>query len=101
MSIKIYSTVRDRNDRLTRQKDREFVPRPECMDDRDRGALRIIASPEIAALKTVAFENPDGEIVAVVQNATDSEFKWHLHFRGQTLERKAFAHSIETFCFPK
>lgn len=66
-----------------------------------RGARRIIASPEIAALKTVAFENPDGEIVAVVQNATDSEFKWHLHFRGQTLERKAFAHSIETFCFPK
>ena len=39
MSIKIYSTVRDRNDRLTRQKDREFVPRPECMEDRDRGVV--------------------------------------------------------------
>ena len=39
MSIKIYSTVRDRNDRLTRQKDREFVPRPEGIEDHDRGVV--------------------------------------------------------------
>ena len=60
------------------------------------GARRIAAAPSREALKTVAFENPDGSVAVVVMNDGDSAIDYRLLAGGRSAAAAIPAHSIET-----
>lgn len=62
-----------------------------------KGAKRIGCSVFADTIETVAFKNPDGEVVAVVLNRTDVEQPFAFKLCGQIVEAKADAHSIATY----
>lgn len=64
-----------------------------------KGARRIGSSKWTPDVDTVAFKNPDGSIVSVVLNATDSEKAICFYLNGKTVETKAEPHSIATYIF--
>jgi len=60
------------------------------------GARRIAASSSRTNLLSTAFKNPDGSLVTVVMNATESELLYFLIVDGKMLSVKALPHSIQT-----
>lgn len=60
------------------------------------GAKRIGCSSSRSTLQTVAFENPDKQIVIVVLNATDKEIKYKLYLNNKMQEISIAAHGIQT-----
>lgn len=63
------------------------------------GAKRIISSPSRSQLLSTAFINPDGKVVVVVMNQTDTEIPYFLWIKGKAAETKALPHSISTLIF--
>jgi glucosylceramidase len=66
-----------------------------------RGAVRIGSSSYSDAVKTVAFYNPDGEIVAIVLNTTERDFKPKIRLNNCTAEFQLPAKSLLTLVVPK
>ena len=66
-----------------------------------KGAKRIGCSKWCKEIETVAFKNPDGELVTVVLNATDEEMPFAFKLDGKIIECTAEAHSIATYLFGK
>ena len=62
-----------------------------------KGARRIGSSRFTDELETVAFVNPDGAIVAVVLNRTESDMPFAFRLRGKLIECMAESHSIATY----
>jgi len=61
------------------------------------GARRIAAEGGPAGLQSVAFQNPDGAIVAVVLNPTDDAVSFTLALEGSGLVCRIPAHAIHTY----
>ncbi len=61
------------------------------------GAHRIGSSGGPAALQSIAFANPDGSLVTVVLNTTDSPASFGLAAAGETLACSIPAHAIQTY----
>lgn len=64
-----------------------------------KGAKRIGHSKWSQAVETVAFKTPDGNVVAVVLNRTDTDEKFAFRLKGEVIACKAEAHSIATYIF--
>lgn len=64
-----------------------------------KGAKRIGSSKWTADLDTVSFKNPDGSIVSVVLNKTDSDQNICFALEGKIVSTVAEAHSIATYIF--
>lgn len=62
-----------------------------------KGAKRIGCSKWTNALDTCAFKNPDGSIVAIVLNSTDSDTNFFFRINGEAAELTSEAHSIATY----
>jgi glucosylceramidase len=60
-------------------------------------ARRIESHGGPAALRSVAFANPDGSLVAVVLNATDQAVRFNLSVEGETLSCAIPAHAIQSY----
>ena len=60
------------------------------------GARRVAAAPSREALRTVAFQNPDGSLAVVVMNEGDQAIGYRLMLGGRSAPATAPAHSIET-----
>lgn len=65
------------------------------------GATRIVASANRDSLLTTAFQNPNGDIVLVVMNATDEAIKYNLWLDQQVAETNNLPHSINTYIIHK
>ena len=63
------------------------------------GARRIGSSKWSKDIETVAFKNPDGEVVSVVLNSTDEDMPFAFRINGKIIECVAEAHSIATYRF--
>jgi glucosylceramidase len=61
------------------------------------GAHRIASSAGPAALQSVAFVNPDGSLVTVVLNESDSAVGFALSAAGENLACTIPAHAIQTY----
>ena len=61
------------------------------------GARRIASSGGPATLQSIAFANPDGSLVAVVLNATDTPVSFALSAGGESLACAIPAHAIQTY----
>lgn len=61
------------------------------------GARRIAAEGGPAGLESVAFQNPDGSVVAVVLNATDVAVGFTLAVQDGGLACRIPAHAIQTY----
>jgi len=66
-----------------------------------RDAVRIGSSVYSDAIKTVAFKNPDGEIVVVVLNTSDKDATPKIRLNNCTAEFKMPAKSLQTLVIPK
>ncbi len=66
-----------------------------------KGAKRIGSSKWTSDVDTVSFKNPDGSIVSIVLNRTDSDLEFCFRIDGEMVEGKADAHSIATYIFTK
>lgn len=64
-----------------------------------KGAKRIGSSKWTKDLETVAFRNPDGSIVSIVLNQSDTDIPFHFRLNGELVESMAEAHSIATYIF--
>lgn len=64
-----------------------------------RGARRIGSSKWSRDIETVSFKNPDGSIVTVVLNSTDTDMPFAFRICGRVIECTAQAHSIATYIF--
>jgi len=64
-----------------------------------KGAKRIASSKWTQELDLVAFKNPNGEVVAVVLNATDEDKTFFIRINGQQIQTTSKAHSIATYIF--
>ena len=64
-----------------------------------KGAVRIGSSKWTPLLDTVSFKNPDGSIVTIVLNATDTNKKFSINVNDSVVETIAEAHSITTYLF--
>jgi glucosylceramidase len=64
-----------------------------------RGAKRIASSPSRSQLLSTAFQNPDGQTVAVVMNMTDKEASYWLWQNGDAAEVNSQPHSIQTLVY--
>lgn len=62
-----------------------------------KGAKRIGSSKWSAEIETVSFKNPDGSIVSVVLNKTDSDMNFNFRINGEVINSTAEAHSISTY----
>lgn len=62
-----------------------------------KGAKRIGSSKWSAEIETVSFKNPDGSIVSVVLNKTDSDMNFNFRINGEIINSTAEAHSISTY----
>ncbi len=60
------------------------------------GARRIGHSVYSDALECAAFQNPDGGLIAVVLNRTDSAVPYTLRLKGELAHLQSAAHSIQT-----
>ncbi|HEX2627656.1 MAG TPA: glycoside hydrolase family 30 protein [Chitinophagaceae bacterium] len=60
------------------------------------GAKRIGVSSSRIALQTTGFKNPDGSLVVVVMNTTDSKMNYRLWINGQVAITESLPHSINT-----
>lgn len=63
------------------------------------GAKRIAVSSSRAQLLSTGFINPDGSIVVIVMNATDTAFPFKLYVKDQAAETKSLPHSVMTLVF--
>lgn len=63
----------------------------------NKGARRVIASSNRSQLETTSFLNPDGKLVVVVLNRTDSDYDYYLWIAGKASPAKSQAHSISTW----
>ena len=63
------------------------------------GAVRIGSSKFGEEIETVSFKNPDGTIVTVVLNRTDSDVEFRFRLHGKVVLATAEAHSIATYLF--
>ncbi len=61
------------------------------------GAKRIIAAPSRSQLISTAFLNPDGSIVVVVMNESDSKADFYLWIDGKAAPATSLPRSIMTF----
>ena len=66
-----------------------------------KGARRIGSSKWSKAVETVSFKNPDGSIVSVVLNRSETDEKFAFRLYGKMIECKAEAHSIATYIFER
>ncbi|MFC7303121.1 glycoside hydrolase family 30 beta sandwich domain-containing protein [Streptomyces monticola] len=67
----------------------------------DRGARRIASTSQgSGGLQNVTFENPDGERVSVVVNASDSTRKFSVTESGRSLAYELPAGAVATFTWP-
>ena len=64
-----------------------------------KGAKRIGSSKWTKDLETVSFKNPDGSIVTVVLNMTNTNFDFAICLDGKMVEVKSEARSIATYVF--
>ena len=64
-----------------------------------KGARRVATSRFSDRIETVSFKNPDGSVVTVVLNRTDSDIDATLRISGSLIEIKSEAHSIATYIF--
>ncbi|MCR4718677.1 MAG: glucosylceramidase [Firmicutes bacterium] len=64
-----------------------------------RGAKRIGSSRWSPVVDTVSFKNPDGTIVTIVLNMTDSQTEFYISLKGEIIKTTAEAHSIATYIF--
>lgn len=64
-----------------------------------RGAVRIGTSKFNDSIEVVSFKNPDGTVVSVVLNRTDSDVDFSFRLGGKLIGTKAEAHSIATYLF--
>lgn len=64
-----------------------------------KGAKRIGSSKWSSELDTVSFKNPDGSIVSVVLNITDTDKEFCFSIDGKIVQGKAEGHSIATYIF--
>jgi glucosylceramidase len=60
------------------------------------GAKRIACSPSRSTLQTVAFENPNKQVVIVVLNTSESPIKYKLYLNNKMQEISIESHSIQT-----
>ena len=65
-----------------------------------RGAVRIGSSVYNDAVKAAAFSNPDGEIVVVVLNTTETDATPKIRLNNCTAEFKLPAKSLQTLIIP-
>ena len=65
-----------------------------------RDAVRIGSSTYNEAIKTVAFSNPNGEIVVVVLNTTERDVTPKIRLNNCTADFKMPAKSLHTFIIP-
>lgn len=63
------------------------------------GAVRIGSSMYTDRLEACAFENPDGEKVAVIMNAGEKNEDITIRYRDELAETQLPAHSIATYLF--
>jgi phenylacetate-CoA ligase len=61
-----------------------------------RGAVRVATTSHDCRLHTVAFQNPDGQLVLVMVNPTDSQITTNLRKDGTITAAKMLPHSIAT-----
>lgn len=66
-----------------------------------KGAKRIGSSKWISDIDTVSFKNPDGSIVSVVLNRSDSDRVFCFSIDGEMIKGTSEAHSIATYVFTK
>lgn len=64
-----------------------------------KGAVRIGSSKWTSSVDTVSFKNPDGSIVTIVLNSTDTDRKFSINVNDSVVETTAEAHSITTYLF--
>ena len=64
-----------------------------------KGAGRIATSRFSDKIEAVSFKNPDGSVVTVVLNRTDSDVDYTLRIAGNLVSAKSEAHSIATYLF--
>lgn len=64
-----------------------------------KGAVRIASSKWTDKIDTVSFKNPDGSIVTVVLNSTDSDMDFCFSLDGEMICATLQAHSIVTYIF--
>jgi glucosylceramidase len=60
------------------------------------GAKRIACSPSRSTLQTVAFENPNKQVVIVVLNTSEKEIKYKMYLNNKMQEISIAAHGIQT-----
>jgi len=63
------------------------------------GAKRIACSASRDKLQATAFQNPDGQKVVVVMNASDDNISYKLWVNGEAASVDSPAHSMMTFLF--
>ena len=63
------------------------------------GAKRISSSSSRDVLQTTAFLNPDGKIVVVILNTTDTDMDFKLWCQEKAADMKSLGHSIVTVIF--
>ena len=61
------------------------------------GAKRIITSSSRDVLQTTGFINPDGKVIIVVMNTSDSDLPYQLWLKGNAAKIVSKTHSISTF----
>lgn len=64
-----------------------------------KGAKRIGSSKWTSDIDTVSFKNPDGSIVSVVLNRTESDIPFYFYMDGNATKTTIEAHSIATYIF--
>ena len=65
----------------------------------EKGAVRIGSSKFSSNIETVSFRNPNGTIVSVVLNRTDTDIDFAFRLCNNIVEDVAKAHSISTYIF--
>jgi glucosylceramidase len=63
------------------------------------GARRIVSASSLDELETIAFLNPDGQIVSVIMNRTDKSTQFGFKYDGMIALTESPSHSIYTYCF--
>ncbi len=64
-----------------------------------KGAKRIGSSKWTKEIDTVSFKNPDGSVVTVVLNMTNTDLDFAICLDGEVVEAKSEARSIATYIF--
>jgi glucosylceramidase len=64
------------------------------------GAHRIVCATSFDELEATAFQNPNGEVVAVVLNRSEKNLLFALKVNGSVVSLESLAHSIDTYVIP-